>query len=159
VGEEGVLGTAGAGALPLEKLEALVVLGWRRDRLVEAAQVALPLCDFAEVDGTFTNRHGIVQRLRAAVPPAGDSLPGWEIISLLSDRLGMPMDFQAAAAPGSEPRPVTGPDQGSGKSTRGRAPTARTVFLEAKSKLPFMKDAEWGRSMLPTQLRFANTRG
>jgi hypothetical protein len=42
---------------------------------------------------------------------------------------------------------------------RGRAPTARTVFLEAKQKMPFMKDADWGRTSLPVQLRFANSRG
>ncbi|MES1172619.1 MAG: molybdopterin-dependent oxidoreductase, partial [Bacteroidota bacterium] len=137
VGEEGVLGSGGSAALPIEKLEALVVMAWRRGPLVDAAHVALPLADFAEVEGTFTNRKGTVQRIRAAVPPAGDSLPGWEIISLLSDRLGTPMEFAGT----------------------GRAPTARTVFLEAKQKMVFMKDADWGRTSLPIQLRFANSRG
>ncbi len=142
VGEEGVLGTGAAGAagLPLDKLEALVVLAWRRDALVDAAHVALPMADFAEVDGTFTNRHGMVQRIRASVAPAGDSLPGWEIVSLLSGRLGTPMEF-------------------SGTAGRNHAPTARTVFLDAKQKMVFMKDADWGRTSLPIQLRFANTRG
>jgi NADH dehydrogenase/NADH:ubiquinone oxidoreductase subunit G len=143
VGEEGVLGNSGKAALGIDKLQGLVVLAWRRDALVDAAQVALPMADFAEVDGTFTNRQGRVQRIRAAVPRAGDSLPGWEILSLLSDRLGMPMEFSGGAAV-----PV-----------RGRAPTARTVFLEARQKMPFMKDADWGRTSLPVQLRFANTRG
>jgi hypothetical protein len=36
---------------------------------------------------------------------------------------------------------------------------AKTVFLEAKQKLAFMKDADWGRPFLPVQLRFANSRG
>ncbi|MEO8213873.1 MAG: 2Fe-2S iron-sulfur cluster-binding protein [Myxococcales bacterium] len=143
VGEEGVLGSAGAAALPLHKLESLIVLGWRRDPLVDAAHVALPMADFAEVDGTFTNRQGRVQRIRPAVPRAGDALPGWEIISLLSDRLGIPMAFSPGGA----------------TPTRGRAPSARTVFLEARQKMPFMKDADWGRTSLPVQLRFANSRG
>ena len=43
---------------------------------------------WAEVDGTFTNRLGMVQRVRAAVPPAGDALPGWEILSHLARKLG-----------------------------------------------------------------------
>jgi NADH-quinone oxidoreductase subunit G len=141
VGEEGVLGAAGAASLPIAKLETLIVLGWRRGPLVEAARVALPLCDWAEIDGTFTNRQGMVQRICAAVPAAGDALPGWEIISLLSHRLGTPMEFAVGA--------------------NGRAPTpsARAVFLEAKQKMAFMKDAEWGRTSLPIQLRFANSRG
>lgn len=143
VGEEGVLGSAGAAALPLNKLESLIVLGWRRDALVDAAHVALPMADFAEVDGTFTNRQGRVQRIRPAVPRAGDALPGWEIISLLSDRLGIPMEFSPGGA----------------TPARGRAPSARTVFLEARQKMPFMKDADWGRTSLPVQLRFANSRG
>ena len=172
VGEEGVLGSAGAAALPIDRLEALIVLAWRRDALVEAARVALPMADFAEVDGTFTNRQGRVQRISAAVPPAGDSLPGWEIVSLLSDRLGIPLEFSGTAGPlpaagGAGPGgPATagGAEGPAGRSStletgRGRGPTARTVFLEAKHKMPFMKDADWGRTSLPVQLRFAHTRG
>jgi NADH-quinone oxidoreductase subunit G len=141
VGEEGVLGDTPASTLPLGGLQALVVLAWRRDGLVDGAQVALPMADWAEVDGTFTNRQGKVQRIRAALPPAGDALPGWEILTLLADRLGTPLEV---AHPAGE---------------RGRAPSARAVFLEAKQKMPFMKDADWGRMSLPVQLRFANSRG
>jgi NADH-quinone oxidoreductase subunit G len=141
VGEEGVLGQNPGATMPLEQLETLIVAGWRRDALVEAAHVALPMADWAEVDATFTNRQGKVQRIRAAVPPAGDALPGWEILSLLSDRLGTPMEFAL------------------GRGERGRASSARSVFIEATQKMPFMKDADWGRVSLPVQLRFANSRG
>ena len=144
VGEEGVLGTGGVNALPVDDLEALVVVAWRQDTLVDVAHVALPMADFAEVDGTFTNRQGTVQRIRAAVAPAGDALPGWEIVSLLSDRLGLPIEFTGGQPPGSG---------------QGHAPTARTVFLEAKQKMAFMRDSQWGRLSLPIQLRFANSRG
>jgi NADH-quinone oxidoreductase subunit G len=132
VGTHGVLGTDGApGALPLDRLTTLVVVGTHRDAVAAAAKVALPLCEWAESDGTFTNRLGMVQRLRAAVPPAGDSLPGWEIVSHLARKLGATLEFSEAKA----------------------------VFAEAKLKLSFMKDAEWGRPMLPVQLRFAGSRG
>jgi NADH-quinone oxidoreductase subunit G len=131
-GADGVLvGDKARAAMPLERLEALVVLSAHQGPLVDAAHVALPLCDWAEVDGTFANRQGMVQRIRAAVPPAGDALPGWEILSHLARKLGATMDLQSAKA----------------------------VFIEAKQKLPFMKDADWGRAMLPVQLRFANSRG
>jgi len=132
VGTQGVLGTGPAAAtLPLDRLQALLAIGTHRDDLVAAAHVALPLCEWTEVDGTFTNRLGMVQRVRAAVPPAGDALPGWEILSHLARKLAATMDFTEA----------------------------KVVFAEAKQKLPFMKEADWGRPMLPVQLRFANTRG
>jgi NADH-quinone oxidoreductase subunit G len=132
VGTHGVLvGPNAAAAMPLDRLQTLVVLSTHREAMVDAAQVALPLADWAEVDGTFTNRLGMVQRIRAAVPAAGDALPAWDILSHVARKLGATMDFQDAKA----------------------------VFTEAKQKLAFMKDAEWGRAMLPVQLRFANSRG
>jgi NADH-quinone oxidoreductase subunit G len=135
VGTQGVLGKGPAApataALPLERLSALVAVGTHKDGVTGAAHVALPLAEWTEVDGTFTNRLGMVQRVRAAIPPAGDSLPGWEILSHLARKLGATMEFLEAKA----------------------------VFAEAKQKLPFMKEADWGRPMLPVQLRFANSRG
>jgi NADH-quinone oxidoreductase subunit G len=133
LGEEGVLGSGSdsVAALPVDKLETLVVLGWHQGALVDAAHVALPLAAWAEVDGTITNKKGMVQRLRAAAPPAGDSLPGWEILGHLGRRLGAALEHDAA----------------------------KQVFLEARQRYPFMKGAEWGRPVLPVQLRFANTRG
>jgi NADH-quinone oxidoreductase subunit G len=131
VGTHGVVATDAPSALPLDKLKTLVVIGTHRDAVAAAAQVALPLTEWAESDGTFTNRLGMVQRVRAAVPPAGDSLPGWDILSHLARKLGATMDFT----------------------------DAKTVFADAKTKLPFMKDADWGRAYLPVQLRFAGSRG
>ena len=140
VGDAGVLGPKGTASLPLDKLDGLVVLGSHRGPLCDAARVALPMAAWAEVDGTFTNRQGTVQRIRAAVSPVGDALPGWEIVSLLAHRLGTPMEF-------------------TGVDGRKLAPAAKSVFLEAKQKMAFMKNADWGRTSLPIQLRFANSRG
>jgi NADH-quinone oxidoreductase subunit G len=132
LGSDGVLvGENAALAMPLGKLGALVVLSTHNDPLVNAAHVALPMAAWAEVDGTFTNRQGMVQRIRAAVPPAGDALPGWEILCHLGRRLGAAMDFA----------------------------NPKAVFTEAKQKLAFMKDADWGRTLLPVQMRFATSRG
>ncbi|HET6149087.1 MAG TPA: molybdopterin-dependent oxidoreductase [Polyangia bacterium] len=132
MGADGVLvGETAATTMPLDKLGALVVVSTHNDRLVDAAHVALPMAAWAEVDGTFTNKLGMVQRIRAALPPAGDALPGWEIVTHLARRLGVALDF-------------TGP---------------KAVFTEARQKLAFMKDADWGRAMLPVQMRFASSRG
>jgi NADH-quinone oxidoreductase subunit G len=132
VGADGVLvGEKAAVAMPLDRLEALVVLSTHKGPLVSAAHVSLPLAGWAEIDGTFTNKLGMVQRIRGAIPPAGDALPGWDILTHLARKLGATMEFQSA----------------------------KSVFTEARQKLAFMKDADWGRAMLPVQLRFANSRG
>jgi NADH-quinone oxidoreductase subunit G len=119
------------GSLPLDRLQTLIVMATHQGPMVEAAQIALPLAIWAEVDGTITNRTGRVQRLRASVEPAGDALPGWDIVSHLAHRMGIGIDYESP----------------------------KKVFLEAQQKHAFMKGAEWGRPFLPVQLRFANTRG
>jgi NADH-quinone oxidoreductase subunit G len=134
LGDTGVLGkdeAAGLSALPVGKLDTLVLLATHQGPLVDAAHVALPLSMWAEVDGTITNKQGKVQRMRPGIEAAGDSLPGWEILVHLGQRLGMTLDLD----------------------------TAKKVFLAAKAAHGFMKDADWGRPILPVQLRFANTRG
>jgi NADH-quinone oxidoreductase subunit G len=146
LGTDGVLvGDKAQAAMPLDRLEALVVLSTHKNAVTAAAHVALPLAGWAEIDGTFTRtarqtllrkkapdpKGSLVQRAHAAIPPAGDALPGWDILSHLARKLGATMDFQSAKA----------------------------VFVEASAKLPFMKGAEWGRNLRPMQLRFANSRG
>jgi NADH-quinone oxidoreductase subunit G len=126
-----VLGEEGLGDVPVGKLATLVVVAWHQGPLSDAAQVALPMAMWPELDGTITNKFGMVQRLRPAIEPAGDSLPGWEIAAHLSRRLGAPMELESA----------------------------KKVFLEAQQKHAFLKDAAWGRPVLPIQLRFAHTRG
>jgi NADH-quinone oxidoreductase subunit G len=130
-GDTGVLGPQGTAAIPVDKLAGLVVLASHATALTDAAHVVLPVAAWAETDGTFTNKLGMVQRIRAAVPPPGDALPGWDALSHLGRKLGWPMDLTSA----------------------------KQVFLEAREKLGFMRGADWGRPFLPVQLRFANTRG
>ncbi len=53
------------------------------------AQVQFPAAVYAEIEGTFTNVQGRVQRISAAVPPLGESLPGLEILARLAGELGI----------------------------------------------------------------------
>jgi NADH-quinone oxidoreductase subunit G len=130
LGEHGVVGSNPA-ALPLGNLDGLVVVASHNGPLTDAAHVVLPLADWAEADGTFTNKLGMVQRIRAALPAPGDALPGWDALAHLAHKMGIAMDYT----------------------------TAKQVFMEAREKLGFMRGADWGRPFLPVQLRFANTRG
>ncbi|MBV9216654.1 MAG: molybdopterin-dependent oxidoreductase [Acidobacteria bacterium] len=52
------------------------------------ADVVFPASSFAEVDGTFTNNAGNVQRVRKAIDPLHQSKPDWMITSLIAREMG-----------------------------------------------------------------------
>jgi len=59
------------------------------------AKVVLPAASFAEKDGNFTNFEGRVSRVRKAIEPPGESLPDWEIILLMADKMKHPLPFSS----------------------------------------------------------------
>jgi NADH-quinone oxidoreductase subunit G len=68
----------------LEKLSFLVVQDIRVSQTARLAHVVLPATHFGEKEGTYTNRHGRVQKLNAAiVPPDGPLQDGDIFIRLL----------------------------------------------------------------------------
>jgi formate dehydrogenase alpha subunit len=71
----------------LEQLDFLVCQDIFINETGELADVILPAVSFAEKDGTFTNTDRRVQRCRAALPPLGDSLPDWQILCDLGQRI------------------------------------------------------------------------
>src|SRR3989344_5245379 len=60
-----------------------------RTRAVEYADVWLPLAPFTETDGTFVNAEGLHQPFAAAVAPLGESRPGWKILRMLGQLMGL----------------------------------------------------------------------
>ncbi len=74
-------------------LEFLVVQNLFMTETGKLADVILPGASFAEKDGTFTNCERRVQRVRKAIEPIGDSLPDWQIIRDLSNKMGYPMAY------------------------------------------------------------------
>jgi predicted molibdopterin-dependent oxidoreductase YjgC len=80
---------AGADAADVAKAGAIIVIGttlpaWAR----HAAAVVLPITNFAEEEGTFTNLRGRVQRFMQAKATEGLSRPGWFVVSDLLGALG-----------------------------------------------------------------------
>ncbi len=71
----------------LEQLEFLVVQDLFLNETGVYADVFLPAASFAEKDGTFTNTDRRVQRVRAALPPRGQSRPDWQIVCDLAKRI------------------------------------------------------------------------
>jgi formate dehydrogenase alpha subunit len=61
------------------------------------ADLVLPSPAFPEVDGTFVNGEGRIQRLRKAVDPPGKALPDWEILCRIAEKMGKSgFDFSSA---------------------------------------------------------------
>jgi NADH-quinone oxidoreductase subunit G len=61
-----------------------------RSQAVEYADVWLPLAPFTETAGTFVNAEGRAQAFAGAVEPRGQSRPGWKILRVLGNMLGLP---------------------------------------------------------------------
>ncbi len=84
---EPVLGAARLHALR-DRIGSLVVADSHGHATAALADAVLPLATFAEMDGTYTNRSGLVQRIHAAFPPPADARAGWEVVAELGARLG-----------------------------------------------------------------------
>jgi predicted molibdopterin-dependent oxidoreductase YjgC len=61
------------------------------------ADVVLPAASFAEVDGTYTNNDGFVQRVRQAISPVHQARADWMILSMLANELGTDFGYNMAA--------------------------------------------------------------
>ncbi|TFZ04632.1 NADH-quinone oxidoreductase subunit NuoG [Ramlibacter rhizophilus] len=98
-------GTAAAQALG--QAEMVVTLSpFKANR--DISDVLLPIAPFSETPGTFVNAEGRVQSFHAVVKPLAETRPGWKVLRVLGNLLGLPgFDFESAqdvlvAARGSE---------------------------------------------------------
>jgi len=62
------------------------------------ADVVFPAASFAEVDGTFTNNAGNVQRVRKAIEPVHQSKPDWMITALIARQMGTEFGYDFSAS-------------------------------------------------------------
>ena len=60
-----------------------------RSGAIGYAHVMLPLAPFSETEGSFVNTEGRVQRFVPATKPLGEARPGWKILRVLGDRMGV----------------------------------------------------------------------
>lgn len=82
----------------LNKLDFLVVQELFETDTTAFADVVLPAASFAEIDGTFTNNDGFVQRVRQSIPPVNQSKADWMITAQLATELGMNFGFEMSAS-------------------------------------------------------------
>jgi NADH-quinone oxidoreductase subunit G len=60
-----------------------------RTAAADYADVVLPLAPFTETAGSFVNGEGRVQSFEPAVTPVGETRPGWKILRMLGNVLGL----------------------------------------------------------------------
>jgi NADH-quinone oxidoreductase subunit G len=89
---------AGVDAPDVAKAGAIIVIGttlpaWAR----HAAAVVLPIANYTEEEGTFTNLRGRVQRFMQAKAAPGFARPSWYALSDLLRALGAGTDFSLAS--------------------------------------------------------------
>jgi NADH-quinone oxidoreductase subunit G len=56
---------------------------------VEHADVLLPIAPFTETGGSFVNADGRMQSFHGVVKPLGDTRPGWKVLRVLGNLLGL----------------------------------------------------------------------
>jgi NADH dehydrogenase/NADH:ubiquinone oxidoreductase subunit G len=82
----------------LSKLDFLVVQELFQNATTEHADVVLPAASYAEVDGTFTNNDGFVQRVRQSIAPLNQSKADWMITAQLAAELGLDFGYEMSAS-------------------------------------------------------------
>ena len=91
---------AGADALVTAAIEAADFVIAQTASMTEASQkadVLVPFQTISERDGTFTSGERRVQRFYAAVPPIGESLPGFVITAQIAEKMGVTLEGVSAA--------------------------------------------------------------
>ncbi|MDQ3321602.1 MAG: molybdopterin-dependent oxidoreductase [Acidobacteriota bacterium] len=81
----------------LANKEVVVVQEMFETETTDFADVVLPAASFAEVDGTYTNNTGFVQRVRQAIEPVNQSKADWAITSLIAREMGVDFGYNFAA--------------------------------------------------------------
>ena len=69
--------------------EFVVAITSYRGRIADYADVMLPLAPFSEIAGTYVNCEGRAQSFNAVAKPLGESRPGWKILRVLGNLLGL----------------------------------------------------------------------
>ncbi len=79
----------------LSNLDLLIVQDMFLNETAEQADIVLPAASFAEKEGTMTNFEGRINSLKRVIRPLGESLPDWEIVLRLAEKMEQPLPFSS----------------------------------------------------------------
>jgi NADH-quinone oxidoreductase subunit G len=75
----------------VESSEFILALSpWLHESLERHANIVLPIGTFAETAGSFINAAGVWQNFEGVVEPWGESRPGWKVLRVLGNLVGLP---------------------------------------------------------------------
>jgi NADH-quinone oxidoreductase subunit G len=80
---------AGAQARALGQASGMVVTLSPFKANLDISDVLLPIAPWTETPGTFVNAEGRVQSFHAVVKPLGETRPGWKVLRVLGNMLGL----------------------------------------------------------------------
>ncbi len=83
----------GVSADSILKASAVIVIGTAIPKGIEKPAVVLPIANFAEEEGTFTNLRGRVQRFMQAKAAPGLARPSWLVLGDLLGAMGAQVQF------------------------------------------------------------------
>lgn len=92
-----LVGGSIANAKLLQNKEFVVVQELFETETTAFADVVFPATSFAEMDGTYTNNTGFVQRVRRAIEPVHQSKPDWMITSMVAKEIGVDFGYNLAS--------------------------------------------------------------
>ncbi|EYF07126.1 molybdopterin-dependent oxidoreductase [Chondromyces apiculatus] len=81
----------------LSRLKGVVTIAAHDGPLAKAAHVALPASAWAEAEGSYVNKKGLVQRSERALNARGDARPAWELVAELGRKLGYATGWKTLA--------------------------------------------------------------
>jgi NADH-quinone oxidoreductase subunit G len=89
---------AGVAAADVARADAVIVIGTAMPAAVRSPAAVLPIANFAEEEGTFTNLRGRVQRFLQARQAPGLARPSWFALADLLTAMGVQAEYFVASA-------------------------------------------------------------
>jgi NADH-quinone oxidoreductase subunit G len=83
----------------MQQAECVVALTMYKSEALEDADVLLPIAPFTETSGTLMSMEGRVQSFTAVTKPLGECRPGWKVLRVLGNTLGLTgFDYDSSEA-------------------------------------------------------------
>ncbi len=101
--------TAGAQEALAACRRLIAITPYAEPAVMGAAQVLLPMGSFAETSGSYVSVEGRWQEFRGCAQPVGEARPGWKILRVLGNQLGLAgFDYESSADVLAELRALAG---------------------------------------------------
>jgi NADH-quinone oxidoreductase subunit G len=122
------IGRAGAETALAACRRVIAVTPYADPSILAFAQLLLPMGSFAETSGSYVNVEGRWQEFQGCAHPVGESRPGWKILRVLGNLLGLPgFDYESSAGVLAELRSLA-----ADASYDGRFSTSREFKAERR---------------------------